>query len=50
MTIGFAAILPYTLGNWIGAKIFRPGAEGTYRAAAYVIIAISAIYGLPIWG
>ena len=50
IAIGLVAIVPYTLGNWIGAKIFRPEAEGAYRAAAYVIIATSAIYGLPIWG
>ncbi len=49
VAIGIVAILPYTLGNWIGAKIFRPDAEQMYRGAAYVIIAVSAIYGLPIW-
>ena len=50
VAIGVVAIAPYTLGNWIGAKIFRPEAEKIYRTAAYAIIAASAINGLPIWG
>ena len=49
VAIGILAILPYTIGNWIGAAMFRPEAEGRYRFAAYVIIAASAIFGLPIW-
>lgn len=49
LTIGIVAILPYTLGNWIGALIFRPDAEQVYRGAAYAIIGLSAISGLPIW-
>ena len=49
VALGVVLILPYTLGNWIGARIFRPEAERMYRIAAYVIIAISALHGLPIW-
>ena len=49
VAIGIIAIVPYTLGNWIGAKIFRPEAEKAYRLAAYAIIAVSALHGLPVW-
>ncbi len=47
--LGALMILPYVLGNWIGAKLFRPGHEALYRRVAYAIIAGSAILGLPIW-
>ncbi|MXQ07011.1 TSUP family transporter [Alphaproteobacteria bacterium GH1-50] len=49
VTLGLVLILPYTLGNWIGARIFRPEAERMYRFAAYLIIAVSALHGLPLW-
>lgn len=49
LMLGVLLIVPYTLGNWIGAKIFRPEAERMYRFAAYAIIAVSALHGLPIW-
>ena len=47
--LGVVMILPYTLGNWAGACLFRPGAERLYRWAAYLIIAGSALMGLPLW-
>lgn len=47
--LGALMILPYTLGNWAGALAFRPAAERFYRAAAYAIIAGSALMGLPLW-
>lgn len=47
--VGLGLVLPYLLGNWAGAAAFRPGAEPLYRVAAYIIIAGSAILGLPIW-
>lgn len=49
LVLGLLMILPYSLGNVIGAAIFRPEAEKFYRLAAYVIIAGSAILGLPLW-
>lgn len=49
LMLGLLMILPYTLGNWAGARLFRPSAERYYRAAAYTIIAGSAILGLPVW-
>ena len=47
--IGGVMILPYLLGNWLGALLFRPGAEVLYRRIGYAIIALSALMGLPIW-
>lgn len=49
LLLGAVLIIPYTFGNWIGARLFRPEAERLYRRAAYVIIAGSAITGLPVW-
>ena len=49
MHIGAALIVPYLIGNVIGARIFEPEREDIYRLAAYAIILGAAIYGLPIW-
>ena len=46
---GLALIPVYALANVAGAAIFRPEAERTYRAVAYLIIAASALSGLPLW-
>lgn len=48
--LGISLIIPNLLGNVIGARIFQPGYEQAYRGVAYVIIAASAVAGLPIWG
>lgn len=47
--LGAAMILPYMAGVLAGTAIFRPEAERAYRMVAYVIIAVSALSGLPIW-
>ena len=49
LALGAMMILPYLLGNGLGAFLYRPGYEVLYRRVAYVIIAGSAILGLPIW-
>ena len=49
LLLGVLMIVPYSLGNWVGALLFRPGAEKLYRLAAYAIIAASALMGLPLW-
>ena len=49
VALGALMIFPYLLGNWIGGRIFRPEAELMYRRIAYVMIAASALLGLPIW-
>ncbi len=47
--MGLIVAVPYLLANVAGAAIFRPDYEKAYRMAAYVIIAVSAVSGLPIW-
>ena len=49
LALGVAMIIPYSAGNWIGGRLFNPKYDRIYRAAAYVLIACSAILGLPIW-
>ena len=49
MLIGVALFVPYTLANVLGAAMFKPEREKAYRLIAYLIIATSAISGLPIW-
>jgi len=49
LAIGVLMFVPYFLGNWAGALLFRPGAERVYRTVAYAIIAGSAILGMPVW-
>lgn len=48
MLAGLILIAPYMLGNIVGAMIFNPGKERTYRIMAYVIIGTSANQGLPV--
>lgn len=39
----------YMIANTLGALFFDPAAEGLFRRVAYLVIAVSAISGLPIW-
>ncbi len=48
--VGALIVVPNALGNIFGAALFRPGHARSYRGVAYVIIAASALSGLPIWG
>jgi len=45
---GIILVVPYLLANLAGAAIFKPGRERVYRAVAYLIIAVSALSGLPL--
>ncbi len=47
--LGLAMIIPAAIGNITGAMLFRPGKERLYRNAAYLVIGVSALSGLPIW-
>ncbi|MBV7393725.1 TSUP family transporter [Mameliella sediminis] len=47
--LGLALSVPNMLGNWLGARLFRPEWEAAYRVAAYVLIATSALSALPVW-
>ena len=49
LLLGVLMIVPYSLGNMVGAALFRPGNEKLYRSVAYVVIAGSALIGLPLW-
>jgi hypothetical protein len=49
LIIGLMMAVPNGIGNLIGAAIFNPDKAGIYKAVAYMVIAASAILGLPIW-
>ena len=47
LLIGALVILPYMIGSAVGAYFFDPVKEKNYRIVAYIVIACSAIVGLP---
>lgn len=47
---GAILILPNMTGNLTGSALFDPSKERFFRWIAYVLIAASAITGLPVWG
>jgi Mg2+ and Co2+ transporter CorA len=47
--LGSILAIPNFLGNYFGAKFFDPNKNNQYRLFAYIIIAIAAITGLPVW-
>ncbi|MCK4711397.1 MAG: hypothetical protein KAT26_00810 [Marinosulfonomonas sp.] len=49
LALGAVLVLPYLAANVIGGWLFRPGYERVYRAIAYLVIALSAINGLPLF-
>ncbi len=49
VVMGLIVAVPYLLANMVGAAIFKPEYEKAYRVAAYAIIALSALTGLPVW-
>jgi len=49
LVLGIALAVPNSLGNLVGQYVFNPDKAGTYRAVAYVVVAVSAIMGLPLW-
>tara|TARA_R110002049_G_scaffold10127_5_gene50519 strand:- start:5610 stop:6365 length:756 start_codon:yes stop_codon:yes gene_type:complete len=49
LLLGLLAGVPNILANIVGARLFDPSAERVFRAVAYLIIAASAIIGLPLW-
>jgi uncharacterized protein len=50
LLIGLFLAVPYMLANVIGGLLFRPDRERIYRVFAYVLIAVSAIMNLPLFG
>ena len=47
--LGLLVGIPNLVANMIGARLFDPQAETLFRRVAYLVIAASAIVGLPIW-
>lgn len=47
--LGLIAGVPNVVANMIGAWLFDPNAEKLFRSVAYLVIAASAILGLPVW-
>jgi len=48
--LGLILVPCVALGTVIGTALFDPARETLYRRVAYIIIGISAVRGLPIWG
>lgn len=49
VALGVILAVPYMIAALAGQRIFDPGKDRLYRAVAYVVIAISAVAGLPLW-
>lgn len=49
LVLGLLAAVPNLIANIIGARLFDPSRERLFRAVAYIVIAASAILGLPLW-
>ncbi|MFK7835465.1 MAG: TSUP family transporter [Sulfitobacter sp.] len=47
--LGLLVGIPNLIANVIGAMLFDPQAEVLFRRVAYIVIAASAIIGLPLW-
>ncbi len=47
--LGLLVGIPNVMANMIGARLFDPSAEVLFRRVAYMIIAASALIGLPLW-
>ena len=47
--LGLLVGIPNLIGNMLGARLFDPSAERLFRNVAYLVIAASAIIGLPLW-
>ncbi len=48
--VGLFLALPNLLGNGLGGRLFNPDQERLYRGMAYAVIALAALFGLPVWG
>ncbi|MGB3243411.1 MAG: sulfite exporter TauE/SafE family protein [Sulfitobacter sp.] len=47
--LGLLVGIPNLIANALGGLLFNPAAEKVFRTVAYVVIACSAILGLPLW-
>ncbi len=49
IVIGLFLSVPYMVAALAGQRIFDPEKDYLYRGVAYVLIAVSAVAGLPLW-
>ena len=49
LAIAILLAIPYFITSLIGQAFFRPELERFYRGAAYSVIALAMISGLPVW-
>ncbi|WP_375172749.1 sulfite exporter TauE/SafE family protein [Pseudooceanicola sp.] len=49
LPLGLLLTLPYGAGTWVGHLLFRPEFERLYRGAAYSLIALAVVLGLPVF-
>lgn len=49
VAIAVVLAVPYFITSLIGQAFFRPGLERIYRGAAYSVIALALVSGLPVW-
>ena len=47
--LGLLVGIPNLIANALGALMFNPDGEKLFRTVAYIVIASSAIIGLPLW-
>jgi len=47
--LGVLVGIPNLIANALGARLFDPANERLFRNVAYIVIAASAIVGLPLW-
>ena len=49
VVLGALVGIPNLIANMLGARLFDPANERLFRTVAYLVIAASAIIGLPLW-
>lgn len=47
--IGLCVSVPYLLIITVGKALFDTAREGLYRVAAYAVVFLAVLTGLPIW-
>ncbi|MEH6645374.1 sulfite exporter TauE/SafE family protein [Sulfitobacter sp.] len=49
VVLGLLVGIPNVIANMVGARLFDPSSERIFRTVAYLVIAVSATVGLPLW-
>ena len=47
--LGLIAAIPYLATILVGKALFDPTREAAYRMAAYCVVALAVLTGLPVW-